>query len=365
VRLLHFADVHLDAPFLWADRPVADRRRQLLRDALLAVVTLAQELRVDALLCAGDLYEQDRFSPDTARFLQSAFERAAPLPILIAPGNHDWFGTRSLYALVRWSPNVRIFTGTSLEPVTLADGLTLWGAAHQAPAGARGFLEGFRVDRGGVHLALFHGAERTRFAATAEPHDPHAPFTQAQIGESGLHHALLGHYHGPVDGDRLTYPGNPAPLTFGETGTRGPVLVTVGRDGTVVTERHVVVRADVHDIAVDMTGCASSQDVRDTLAQGVASLTGCVRATLCGELAPEVDIPAEALAVTPPHLDALVVRIGDIRRTHDVDALVHERTVRGQFVRYVLAAGLPETDRSRVLEMGLRALAGSQDLGRD
>jgi DNA repair protein SbcD/Mre11 len=364
VRLLHFADLHLDAPFLWAGRQVAEHRRQALRDGLLAVVELAHQLGVDALVCAGDLYEQDRFTPDTARFLQATFERASPLRILVAPGNHDWFGPRSLYALVRWSPNVTVFGRPALAPVTLADGLTLWGAAHAAPAGTRGFLDGFRVDRGGVHLALFHGSVRGPFPAAAEQPDAHGPFTQAQIMEAGLHHALVGHYHTPIDGDRFTYPGNPVPLTFGETGVRGAVLATVHSDGTVATERHVVARTEVHDIPVDLTGCVSGQDVRDRLARTLASITGCVRATLCGEIAPEVDVQVEALAGTPTHLDALVVRLGDLRRTYDTAAIVREQTVRGQFARQVLGADVPEDDRLRVLDMGLRALAGRQDLER-
>jgi DNA repair exonuclease SbcCD nuclease subunit len=364
MRLLHFADLHLDAPFVWADRPAAERRRQALRDTLLAVLELARRLEVEVLLCGGDLYEQDRATPDTAGFLQSAFERASPLRILVAPGNHDWLGPRSLYSLVRWSPNVTVFGRPALEPVTLADGLTLWGAAHVAPAGTRGFLDGFHVDRAGVHIALFHGSERAWSYSAAEHHDPHAPFTQAQIAEAGLHHALVGHYHAPVDADRLTYPGNPAPLTFGETGMRGAVLVSVHPDGRVATERHVVAGTEVHDIPVDVTGCTSAQDVRDRLAQALAGLAGCVRATLCGEIAPEVDVQVEALARTASHLDALVVRVGALRRSHDLDALMRERTVRGQFARQVLDANLPESDRRRVLEMGLRALAGQRDLER-
>jgi DNA repair exonuclease SbcCD nuclease subunit len=68
VRFVHFADLHLDTPFAWADPRVAAKRRQALRDALVSILQLATDKQVDAVLCAGDLYEQDRFSPDTAAF---------------------------------------------------------------------------------------------------------------------------------------------------------------------------------------------------------------------------------------------------------------------------------------------------------
>ena len=47
---------------------------------------------------------------------------------------------------------------------------------------------------------------------------------------------------------------------------------------------------------------------------------------------------------------------------YDVARLRAEATVRGEFVREVLAAGLSESDQTRVLVAGLRALEGRADL---
>ena len=76
----------------------------------------------DALFCAGDLYEHDRVTPDTGRFLQATFTELAPCPVYLAPGNHDWYGPDSLYALVEWSPNVHVFRKPQLEPVSVKGG---------------------------------------------------------------------------------------------------------------------------------------------------------------------------------------------------------------------------------------------------
>jgi DNA repair protein SbcD/Mre11 len=136
MRILLVSDVHLDSPFAWAKRDVSRKRRQGLRDALANCIQLAIERRVDVICCGGDLFEHDRVSPDTGQFLRAQFERVLPIRVFIAPGNHDWFGPESLYSYVRWSPNVHVFKDRSLTPVTIVDGLTLWGGAHCAPAGA-------------------------------------------------------------------------------------------------------------------------------------------------------------------------------------------------------------------------------------
>ncbi|GLZ32436.1 phosphoesterase [Lentzea sp. NBRC 105346] len=274
MKLLLFADLHLDTNF---DHN-GPARRKAQRETLGRIVELAFEEKADALLCAGDLYEHDRFSPDTAAFLRTAFD--VDLRVYLAPGDDDWYGPQSLYQQVDWSPNVHVFTEDTLEPVDLADGITLWGGANCAPAPAKGFLDGFAVARGGVNLALFHGPE---------PED---------IAITGLDHAFLGHVHTPSHAPHHTYPGNPDPLTPGETGDRGAVLCTVHEDGTV------------------------SRKTFDVSA-------------------------GRALLMPPAEPSPVPLHLG---------ALADERTVRGQFVRDVEASSLDLPTKARVLAMGLRAL---------
>lgn len=361
MRLLVFADVHLDAPFTWltgAGPRLARTRRRALRDTVSRICELADRLGVDALLCAGDLYEHDRVTPDTAAFLRETFGELGR-PVFLAPGNHDWCGPTSLYAQVHWSSNVHVFGSDRLQPVELTSGLTLWGAAHLAPANTDGFLEGFAVDRGGVHLALFHGSERSGLPQQDSGKVPHAPFRAAEVPVAGLHHVFAGHYHAPVDGPWHTYPGNPDPLTFGETGDRGAVLAEVAADGSVTRVRHQVGGSVVASIAVDLTGVTHSGEIRDRVAEQLAASSGVVRVTLCGAVPPEVDVRPDDLADLGAHLDGLVVRTGDLRVAYDMDALALEPTVRGQFVRDVRGDdALDEPTRQRVLIAGLQAFDG-------
>jgi len=360
VKLLHFADLHLDTPFRWATPELARSRRQALRQTLQRICQLTGEHQVDGLTCGGDLYENERFTPDTAAFLGAIFADIDPLPVFLAPGNHDWFGPKSLYRQVDWSPNVHVFDEAALRPVPLADGFTLWGAGHRAPANTPGFLDGFRVDRGGVHLALFHGSEQHAFGLQEEGKVPHAPFRAEQIPQAGLHHALLGHFHTPSEGPAHTYPGNPDPLTFGETGTRGAVLLTVAGDGTVTRERLAVATSAVHDVSVDLTGVTHSSEVGERVLDEVAVLSGVVRVTLYGEVGQDVDLRLQDIAaVRSPNLDAVVPRLGSVTVAYDFERLKEEATVRGQFVRDVTSSErLTDEQRRKVLVTGLRALDG-------
>ena len=325
------------------------------------ILALAEAERVDAILCGGDLFEHDRVTPDTIAFLRSSFART-DRRIILAPGNHDWLSPQSPYATVDWSPNVAFFTESRLTPLTLADGLTVWGAAHRAPANTDGFFAGFRPDRGGVHLALAHASERSLLGWQQPGTQPHAPFDAAEIAAAGLAHAFLGHYHLPRDAERHTYPGNPDPLEFGEEGERGAVVATIGPDGSVVRERRTVAVSQVHDVTVTIDGAQHATDVQAAVQAALAPLAGCVRVTVEGELAPGASLDVAELHRLGDHLEGLVVRAGDVRVGHDVEAIAAESTVRGQFVRDATEQIADPEERRRIVLTGLRALEGRADL---
>ena len=365
MRIVHFSDLHLDSTFTWAGASgdTAQRRRQALRDTLLRIVDLTRAEDADALFCGGDLYEHERAGRDTGEFLRQTFASLAPVPVYLAPGNHDWYGPDSLYALVDWSPNVHVFAEPSLRSVPLETGVTLWGAAHCAPANTDNFLDGFRAEGPGIHLALFHGAEKSWFNDQGEGKQPHAPFDAAEIAAVGIDHAFLGHYHRPKDAERHTYPGNPDPLAFGEDGERAAVVATIDAAGQITSQRHKVAHTDVHDFEIDISGYTTQQQIRDALAEQVDGRGGFARLTVRGDIAPEISVTESDLRDAMRAFDAVQIRLGALRPGYDFEALRVEPTVRGQFVADVLDAGLDPDEARRVLMTGLRALEGRRDLG--
>ena len=75
MRFLHLADVHLDTPFAGRSDDVRRRLREASREALRRAVSCAIAERVHAVLLAGDLFDGERLSFGTERFLAG---RAGP-----------------------------------------------------------------------------------------------------------------------------------------------------------------------------------------------------------------------------------------------------------------------------------------------
>ncbi|HVA21029.1 MAG TPA: DNA repair exonuclease [Candidatus Micrarchaeia archaeon] len=356
MRVLHCADLHLERAFPGMPAPWPQRRRQAIRDALRRIVALAAEHRVDALTIAGDLYEDDRARGDTGAFLAEAFA-SLPCPVLIAPGNHDYWHPGGTYARQSWPANVHVFSTPHLQAVAVG-GTRIFGAAHVQPKGSANFLERVRIPDGPPAVALFHGAEVGQLRFEDEGKGDHAPFAEAEIERAGFAYALVGHYHRPRVTPRLCYPGNPEPLAFGEAGGAGAALVDLAELPPRVTI-HRVATFQTADVTVDVSDCthrdAVVERVRQALPDGDRTA---VRVRCTGELPPTVVVSARQVASALEHQRCVAIDWA-VRPTLDLADLLNAPDVRGEFVRAL--HDRPDADSplvQRALVAGLRALAG-------
>ena len=112
----------------------------------------------------------------------------------------------------------------------------------------------------------------------------------------------------------------------------------------------------------DVTGCLTHADIQERVGEAIAELHGVARVTVRGELPAELDFNPRDLSEVGHSLEGLLVRIGDLHPVFNFEAIAKEPTVRGQFVRDVLATEMETEKRNRVLVTGLRALDGRRDL---
>ncbi|MFQ9915779.1 MAG: metallophosphoesterase family protein [Flavonifractor plautii] len=114
-------------------RPGRAEQRQLL-DRL---AELAEERRADLVLLSGDLLDGGQAYQETVQALARALGDI-PVPVFIAPGNHDCYGPRSAYAGTAWPDNVHIFSTVAVEAVELPGlNCVVHGAAFTAPQADR------------------------------------------------------------------------------------------------------------------------------------------------------------------------------------------------------------------------------------
>lgn len=360
MKLLAFSDVHLDSKFGWATREVARRQRQRLRDGVTWTFEQARQEGAAAVLIGGDLFEHELVSPDTVDFLRRTFERSG-LQVFAAPGNHDYADTESPYRRIDWPDNVHIFRETHFTSKHLADGVTIWGAAHRKPADTPGFFDdGFEVEGSGTHIAVFHGEERN---AAFQAQYRHAPFESDQIAAAGFDHAVVGHSHKPADRPTWTRLGSLERLKFNEA--YGNAVVLEVENGEVKRRRLDPRPPALHSLTVDLTEAESADEARKRIGNALDGLAGAARVRLIGE-PDNLHLHTEDFdaALFEPHegIDQVLVDTSGLTSPYDLDQIEDEPTVRGMFVRRVRGADLDRETERIVLLAGLRAL-DDRDIG--
>jgi DNA repair exonuclease SbcCD nuclease subunit len=347
MKLIHTADVHLDASFAASGMPPAygNRRRQSLRDTFARILRRAAEWPADAVLIAGDLFEHERVSRDTVAFLRQAFESVRPIPIFIAPGNHDPWVPSSPYATEPWPANVFIFNRAEWTDYALKNlPLTVHGFAFDGPDISRNPFGQLLVPRDGrVHVAVAHGSERNRQPAGKTAY---APFDARLAAPDGLTYLALGHFHRVtrIEGDftaHVYYSGAPEGHGFDETGPHYYLEVEIDPEPRQVRVTPMPSSQTCYEVrTVDCTDFASAQDLVDAL-RALANGDGAakvLRVRLTGWCAPALATAIENVHDVVAGAFEFLELINETQPEEDYAELSREDTSLGEFIRQMETA---------------------------
>ncbi len=265
MRFLHLADLHFGKSIYgtslletgdqgyWVDR----------------FLELANKLRPDAVVVAGDVYDRSAPSGDAVQLLSRLLTGLSELsiPVMLTAGNHD-----SVQRLAFLSPLLRregvhisgpLAESPALAHVTLTDEhgpVTFWLMPYVFPAliaqalgtenlhdsseAVRLLLSRQGIDFAGRNVLVAH---QNVTANGAEAERGGSESMVGGVGQidytvfDGFDYVALGHIHAayPVGRDTVRYAGSPLCYHFNETkqAAKGPVLVTLGaKDEPVKTE---------------------------------------------------------------------------------------------------------------------------------
>lgn len=292
IRLLHTADLHLDAPFPALGEREAARRRDFLQ-TFERLVTLAIKSEVRLFVVAGDLFDSPHPSPATVGTVQSGLKRLVERGIhpVLLPGTHDGMALPDAVYRRESFPGTLLAAATVSEPSCLQiDGVAvyLYGFAYRSGVSSDPLASMSRRGGEGIHLGLLHGSR------TGSPEWDHRkkdlPFDLNRLKSWNLDYVALGHYHGSEeigsDGRIYAcYPGSPEGKRFGENGPRHALLVTVA-PGRARVEKIVVNSRTVEEQTLDIAPYADEAELVAAIGQYAGdkllrlTLTGIVEAPL-------------------------------------------------------------------------------------
>ena len=235
-RLLHTADWHLGKRFPSFDESAEKDLRRARLDVLSEVFAAGTRSIVDAVLCAGDLFDEPNPGPDWWRGLLDILGTlpAGYPPVYLLPGNHD-----PLLADSVWAPGhpfraglpsfVRVVDREDFRE-EIKPGLMLHAVPCLSKAGAADPVEKIPARAPGdesVRVGLVHGT--TFDLANCEMN---FPIRAGGARARGIDYLAIGDTHGyrvVQDDPPVVYPGAPEPSAFDEVDPGHVVLVCFTR----------------------------------------------------------------------------------------------------------------------------------------
>ncbi|MEA3403561.1 MAG: DNA repair exonuclease [Armatimonadota bacterium] len=228
IRFLHTADLQLGMRARDASER-GERLREARFTSLERIVRLAQGEQVDFILVAGDMFEHNQVGTRTVSRAVQVLQAAAPIPVFVLPGNHDWYDASSVYQrrefadaeadnitlLVEAKP-VDVLEGCRLYPCPVTERWSYVDPTSWIPQ---------REDDTRIRIGVAHGTLPIPGEERILPIEPDT----AQ--RKGLDYLALGHTHGlrRYESDRVAYPGTPEQTGFGEEAAGQVLLVGIER----------------------------------------------------------------------------------------------------------------------------------------
>jgi len=295
LRLIHAADLHLDAPFGSLSPERAAQRRSDRRKLLFSLAELARERGADALLLCGDIFDSSDIERETALDFRKAVG-GLDIPVLAVAGNHDPGGAGGPWAGVELPENFYLFDKNAFDFRDFPElGVRFWGSGFEqgfCPPVLRGFAAPERQE-GIWEVMLLHGD-------MVSGDSDYDPVSREDIAKSGMDYIALGHIHNrtPLQFTGKTayaYPGCTEGGGYDECGKMGALVVTLSDKG-VQAEFVPMGGARYEIVNIDITEREPLEAVQEAVSE--LSDKDYARIIFTGEIDKPLDLSALNRALT-------------------------------------------------------------------
>lgn len=354
MKLIHCSDLHLDSKMehnLTARQ--ARERNSEICTTFSRLVSYAAENAVDGVLLAGDLFDTGRVSTQTAMFVLDGIRAAKDIEFFYLRGNHD--ESRDVFWGMELPENFRTFgpgwTSYRLGSLVVT-GLELNRENRES------MYDTLRLDASDTNIVLLHGQ-----IATQPGEDLIA---LPKLRNKNIDYLALGHLHS-FQKEKLDdrgfwcYCGCLEGRGFDECGEKGFVLLDI-HNGTVKTEFVPFAARTLHEADVDITDLLTVNEIFSAMTAAAAEIPqkDLVKFTLRGSytLQTQKDLRflqkmLEGRFYFSKIKDASSLKI----QKEDYE---HDASLKGEFIRTVLASGRSQEEKDQIILLGIRALSGEE-----
>lgn len=362
MKILHCADLHLDSP-MRANLDVAkskERRLELL-DTFSRMVSYAKREGVNAILIAGDLFDSSNVSRTAMNAFLRQIDSHADIDFYYLRGNHDALCFPVLEGLPK---NLKLFDDEWTEYVLAENDsmrIVLSGVEFNGLNEAT-IYDSLSLKADDYNILMLHGQ-------TSEHNmgDKTEYINVRRLNNRGVDYLALGHVHSyareEIDNRGIyCFPGCLEGRGFDECGPHGFVLVDINEETGEWHDCFVpFAKRSLYEVYVDVSGCMSSEEMSErtkmVLEDCDYSQDSLIKVILTGKL--DVNCEKNTDYILHSISNYYYVKLCDNTKMEvDFRMYAFDESLKGEFIRNVLASDFTDEEKGEIIHYGLMALNG-------
>lgn len=354
MKILHCADLHMDSPMeTHMTREQAAKRNAEILMSFQRMTEYAEKEKVRVVLIAGDLFDGERVTRRTVEGVLDAVRRTPQIDYLYVSGNHD--DQTNAFADQEIPENFKRFTD---KWNTIEYGDVAVSGIEITKNNASTLYEQLPAQKSRVNIVMLHGQISSACGVDQ--------VNLNLLKGKNINYLALGHIHTysceQMDCDGIyCYPGCLEGRGFDECGEKG--FVVLDTDGRKITPIFIPFSSrKLHRVIVDITGAATNSAVHQAMKRASQNIDkkDMVEFILTGAADPSARI-AKKYLYNLMEDDFFFVKIKDeTKLILDPKDYENDISLKGEFIRLVMASDAGEADKIKIIRTGLEALAGEE-----
>lgn len=354
MKIIHCSDIHLDSRMehnLTAAQ-ARERNAEILA-TFSRMADFAQQQGVEAVLLAGDLFDTERVTPRTAGFVLDRIRKLPGVEFFYLRGNHD--ESADVIADMDIPENFRTF---GREWVSYDRGEVVITGLELDRENWACMYEDLKLDPEKTNIVMLHGQTAHQMGEEL--------IALPRLKNKNIDYLALGHIHSFQEGtldDRGSwcYCGCLEGRGFDECAQKGFVLLDVS-DGSIRREFVPFAQRTLHEVEVDITDLVTVDQLLDAMRSASRQIPekDLVKYVLRGgyTLQTQKDLTFLKKMTEGKFYFSRIKDESSLKI--DPETYANDISLKGEFIRLVMASDRPQEEKDRIILLGIRALTGEE-----
>lgn len=362
MKIIHTADLHLDSKMESnLSAQAAGTRRTELLDTFSRLVEFADNGGVKVILIAGDMFDKAHIRKNAKRRILDEIVTHPDIDFLYLRGNHDKSDFLADIDKEDIPPNYKGFAEN--EWTAYKYGRVVISGRELSDDNYKNIAVNLILDESDINIVTLHGQE-SEYVGRDKTHTIELPAFKGKF----IDYLALGHIHAYKaekldDRGEYCYCGCLEGRGFDECGKKGFVLLDVDEENGKIEKTFIpFAKRMLHTVYVQVEEDMNMPDIIETVRVALSGIADgdLVKVVLKGTIEMDFEVDTERIVNVLGERFFFMKVYDETSVKIDYGHFAKDRSLKGEFVRMLQEADMPEERRAAIIDLGMKAILGEE-----